>query len=143
MFRTPTSTILSTDEKEQKVAGNLLDDIQYNLIHLVDCLREQKKDALAATNLNFLTALLTISMGKSQFIPLSIQNPGWGVHESFPAQQIFNEFLDLKSDLLASLDILSPKFTPNDKIMLLNSFERIEESKVILFKPPFEYMSFH
>jgi hypothetical protein len=31
------------DENEQKVAGELLDDIQYNLIHLADCLREEKR----------------------------------------------------------------------------------------------------
>src|ERR1700734_141843 len=113
MIRTSTSTILSTDEKEQKVAGDLLDDIQYNLIHLADCLREQKNEALAAISLNFLTALLSISMGKSSFIPIGNTYRLKEFHRILPSKQTLNAFLDSKSDLLASLDILSPKFTSN------------------------------
>lgn len=127
-------------EIEQKVASDLLDDIQYNLIHFVDCLREQKNEELAGMSLNFLTALLSISMGKSIFIPIEIDQKGTlsiGFHTIFPAKQTLNKFLDSKQQLLASLDILSPNFTSNDKIMFYDNLKRIEESKVIFMKPPF------
>ena len=57
-------------KKVEEVAASLLDDIQYNFIHYVDCLREQKNEGLAVDSLNLLTALLSLSMGESQFIPV-------------------------------------------------------------------------
>ncbi len=126
-------------KKVEEVAGSLLDDIQYNFIHYVDCLREQKKEELAAAPLNLLTALLSLSMGESKFIP-AIANKNstllLGSHLVFSAMEFVECFLEqFLPQLLMSLDTLSSKFTLNDKTILKDNFRRIEENKNILVQP--------
>ena len=54
-------------EIEQKVASDLLDDIQYNLIHFVDCLREQKNEELARIQPQFFDCLIIYLYEKIHF----------------------------------------------------------------------------
>lgn len=128
----------SEPQNIKEVATDVLSHIQYNFIHCADCLREVKNEKLAVNVLDFLTAITTISMGESQFIPIlenSTSKRFYG-HGVCYAGTTVEKFLTLKQELLTSLNTLNSKFTSDDKIILEDNFKKIEDNKDLLASSP-------